>query len=75
MFCNGAGLCAGIYSAIGVTTAVYERCYFNMVSTRPGCISDSNVYDRTVLFAVGDVGTVQAALAQTAKLINNWGNF
>ena len=50
-------------------------CPFNMVSTQDGAISDLNVHSRTVVFAVGDIPTVQTALRQTAAIIGQqWGD-
>jgi len=50
-------------------------CPFNMVSTQGGAIFDLNVHSRTVVFAVGNIATVQTALMQTASIIGSqWGD-
>lgn len=84
MRCNGntaAAMCAATYTAIhnstcGGTNNGAEGCPANLVPDARYEITDQGVYGRLAIFAVGNMGTVSAALSQTAAKFSAsaWGN-
>ena len=86
MRCNGpnpySSLCAALYYGgnyimeLGGSNQRDGGCAMNMVNNKLGFVNDTNVYVRRVLFVVGNMETINAAIKQTVpKLNNQWGNF
>lgn len=84
MRCNGnqsSSLCAATYTARFNSTAggmnnAGGGCPANLVPSNLYFIQDQKVYGRLAIFAVGNMGTVSAAMMETASRLKptDWGN-
>jgi hypothetical protein len=84
MRCNGpdprAALCAATYTGLepmlmGGVNNLAGGCPANVVSNRPGFFNDTAVHSRVIVFAVGNVDTINAAIAKTSSTFVGWGDF